>query len=179
MRSNRLIITLILFTALIGPVLVTTGWLQYHRYATRERIERQLYLTQESTEVVTLTFAKTDIKKLLEWEHNREFEFQGQMYDVIDANETPDSITYRCIWDKAETRIKKQLNQLVAQSLENDTQHHSRQQQIQIQLLKLYFEPTFNWQSKADGIARINHSCCTPNYSQLFYSLDNPPPESC
>ena len=68
----------------------------------------------DRSELVLLQFSKTDTKTLLQWEHDTEFEFQGQMFDVMEVSEKGDSVTYVCWPDKEETHLNQQLAQLVS-----------------------------------------------------------------
>ncbi len=56
--------------------------------------------------MVRLKFSKTEITTKLNWKHSKEFEFNNQMYDVVDKVVTRDSIRYWCWWDFKETEIK-------------------------------------------------------------------------
>lgn len=64
-------------------------------------------------EMVIHKFSIEDSKTLLKWQHDREFEFQGQMYDIIKIERQGDSITYKCWWDKVETKLNIQLRNAV------------------------------------------------------------------
>jgi hypothetical protein len=49
----------------------------------------------------------------LKWEHDKEFEYNGQMYDVVEVADIGDSLQYLCWWDKAETATKKNKQKLL------------------------------------------------------------------
>lgn len=63
--------------------------------------EEEDYATDE---LVVLAFSRRDAA-LLEWEHEREFVYQGQWYDVVERTERSDSLLLRCRPDGAETRL--------------------------------------------------------------------------
>lgn len=73
--------------------------------------------------LVRLAFTKAQATTALEWEHSREFEYKGEMYDVVKAEEKGDSLIYHCIWDKAETAINRQLDNLVRMVSNNNPQN--------------------------------------------------------
>lgn len=52
---------------------------------------------------------KDEIESKLAWEHEREFELGGEMYDVISSEFKGDSIVYHCIHDIKESSIKKRM----------------------------------------------------------------------
>jgi hypothetical protein len=47
----------------------------------------------------------------LAWEHEREFEYRGEMYDVVRTVYDKDSIHYYCFNDKAECTLNSQLQE--------------------------------------------------------------------
>jgi len=58
-------------------------------------------------EITLLNFNETDFNSL-EWEHDKEFMYEGEMYDVVSINKTGQGIIQiRCINDKKETNLLK------------------------------------------------------------------------
>ncbi len=72
-------------------------------------------------DLVHFTFSQEQSKKL-NWKHDHEFEYNGQMYDIIRRNETKDSVTFVCWWDKAETELNHKLNTLCSVSFGKKTE---------------------------------------------------------
>ena len=77
-----------------------------------------------------LSFAKADLH-LIEWEHDQEFEYQHTMYDVVRQEESKDSITYYCIKDHEESKLKAAVTDLL---LRAQGQPLQKGQQIQLSL---------------------------------------------
>jgi len=75
--------------------------------------------------MVQLTFSEQAAKTQLKWEHDREFEYRGEMYDIVKLEQSADSITYWCIHDKAETQINRQLDALTSLATGSDPQHQT------------------------------------------------------
>lgn len=65
-------------------------------------------------ELVLLKFIKAETQTQLRWEHAGEFEYRGQMYDVVETIMKGDSIYFRCWWDHEETKLNSQLDELLA-----------------------------------------------------------------
>jgi hypothetical protein len=153
------------------------GWLAHHRYETREKIEYQLLTSSSDIDIVTLHFSYEDAKKHLDWEHGGEFEYQGQMYDVIEKSTTQDSIIYRCIRDHTETKIKKQLGLLVQGALQQDENHKGTQLAIQQIVMSLYFEATSRWHSQVTTTLVHHHSRWKPSFGIMIIDIEIPPPD--
>lgn len=132
----------------------------------------------DKSELVLLAFSKNEAQRLLEWEHDREFEFRGQMFDVVEAAEKGDSVFYRCWPDHAETHLNKQLVQLASGLWEN----HPSKQEAQKRLLAffdlLFCAAPIDWQLSA---ALAQHVEATGRSRHIppgrLSSPPNPPPE--
>ena len=85
--------------------------------------------------LVRLAFTKGQVDTLLRWEHAREFEFQNQMYDVLEQKNQGDSIVYWCWWDQEETLLNRNLDDLANKAFTKDPQKQKAQDQL-FQFLK-------------------------------------------
>lgn len=97
----------------IAPFYGTYIYLSLQQKAIQEDVQRKLEEGIPKNELVKLTFSKKEIHGLLKWEHDKEFEFKGQMYDVVEVIDVGDSLQYLCWWDKAETATKKNKQDLL------------------------------------------------------------------
>ena len=86
--------------------------------------------TIDRQELVYLSFSINDTKTKLRWEHSKEFEYQHQMYDIVESELKGDSVFYWCWWDHAETSLNKKLNDLVAGIMQKDPQHQQKQSRM-------------------------------------------------
>jgi len=97
----------------IAPFYGTYLFLSLKQKAIQETVKHEIKEGIPSNELVKLTFSKKEIPKLLKWEHDKEFEFKGQMYDVVEVIDVGDSLQYLCWWDKAETETKENKQNLL------------------------------------------------------------------
>lgn len=97
----------------IAPFYGTYLYLSLQQKVIQEAVQRKLEEGIPENELVKLTFFKKEIPKLLKWEHDKEFEYNGQMYDVVKVTDVGDSLQYLCWWDKAETATKKNKQKLL------------------------------------------------------------------
>jgi len=80
--------------------------------------------------LVRLAFTEGQIDTLLRWEHAREFEFQNQMYDVLEQKKQGDSMVYWCWWDQEETLLNRYLDDLATNAFTKDPQQQKAQDQL-------------------------------------------------
>lgn len=155
-------IAILLFSCLIVPFLGTYTWLQYQKHQTKEMVKRQILAQVDKKELVTLTFSTAETATELRWEHDGEFEYKGQMYDIVETQINGDSISYICWWDHAETALNIQLQQIVEKTLGNDTQNHQKQDDLTNFYKSLYFTPL-----RANDFS--SHVFCFHNLKSSFF----------
>ena len=173
----RFIAAYLLIFSVILPVSSLVVWLAHHKYEVQERLEHKLLFTDSEVDIVTLTFSLEEAKTYLEWEHEREFQFQGEMYDIIEHTITADSVRYRCIWDHAETKVKKQLEALVSGALQQDEQHREVQLSIHKLFMSLFFEDSNDWQSETMASLIDHFAKWKAPFSEKVISCHTPPPD--
>ena len=74
------------------------------------------------SKLTTLVFSVRDAEHHLRWEHENEFEYQGQMYDIAERELRGDSIVFKVWPDHAETA----LNQSLAKLVSGVPEHHGK-----------------------------------------------------
>lgn len=175
MRNSLLSISLV--SILILPFLGTYGWLSYQKYLIKEEVKERLISGIEPSELVQLTFTIEESQSLLNWEHEREFEYNDQMYDIVDVDTVGNEIVYSCWWDHAETAINIELKKLLTVALESN-QKHKQQQQTLVKTIQFEYV-------KTELFFDLNTSICNVvpaffysfSFTSISLNLDNPPPQ--
>lgn len=128
--KNQKYLGYLLLGMLILPICIVFAWIQIHKYNTKKDIQREMISSKLSSGLVSFTFSKKDSEEILYWEHDGEFEFKNEMYDVISSTAFKDSITYLCWPDNDESFLNKKLSELITQKLNTDDQHQNNKQQL-------------------------------------------------
>lgn len=102
------------------PFFGTFFFLLCQKHSVRSEVRAKMIAGLSREELVTLQFSRSDSETILNWEHSGEFEYAGQMYDVIRTVEHNDSIIYICWPDNEETALNQKLGELVSLALGND-----------------------------------------------------------
>ncbi|MBL6445897.1 hypothetical protein JMN32_06235 [Fulvivirga sp. 29W222] len=123
MKRRLLVIALLL--CMVAPFLGTFTWLSYEKKQVRKELKKQLIAGIDKSELVLLKFTPKQNSKL-NWEHEKEFEFNGQMYDVVAKDTIDGVIHYWCWWDHEETQLNKKLQNLLANALGGDMEREQR-----------------------------------------------------
>jgi magnesium-transporting ATPase (P-type) len=131
----------------------------------------------EKEELVLLKFKTEEEKALLRWEHSKEFEYRGQMYDVVLREQVGDSTYYHCWWDAEETALNQQLTDLTQLALNTNPERQKHQKTLYSFLQTLYFPSNYKW------LACIHESSNSfisyfPNIqASIYFQPPTPPPE--
>ena len=177
-QRSRQLTALLLLYCFIAPIGLTYAVLKLRQYRVREDVEHQILQGFDKGELLELKFTLAEARSL-EWEHEGEFEYNGQSYDVVNQEILGDSIVYYVWWDKIETQIKNQLAQLVAQALNQDEEQQENQEEL-IQLLKdIYYQTHFNTLSHFDNYVKSESRSYVQYYISPDWAPPVPPPISC
>lgn len=162
---------------LIAPAVVTYTWLQQRKRAVKKEVKWKMIAGIEKSELVLLKFSKTEVSTKLKWKHSKEFEFNNQMYDIVDKVVSSDSIKYWCWWDYKETKLNKQLDELLVGVYQHDSKSKEKQDLLNKFYKSIYFQPVFSWLP----FINKNHSSYSLGhfdfYQSLYLNLEVPPPD--
>lgn len=161
----------------IAPLAFTFVTLQLHKKQVKKEVKWEMIAGLDKEELVLLKFSGEETQTELRWEHTKEFEFKGEMYDVVEKSTQGDTIFYRCWVDDKETKINQQLEELVAFALGNNQQRKNNQEQLTDFYKSLYWE---NCHTKWNGVAtQSNELIVLYNFSCLTIIIPPPvpPPE--
>jgi hypothetical protein len=154
-------------------------YLQVEKASLKREIKWKMIGGLDQNELVLLKFSKEETKEKLQWEHSKEFEYNGQMYDVVSKEIRGDTIYYRCWWDHEETALNKKLQQLVAQTFDKDKDKQRTQNQLTIYLQSFFCSTLFEWQATVpEYLVEIYQTIVyEDNFSTIRLSPPTPPPQ--
>jgi len=144
----------------------------------RKEVKRNIIKGIDQEQLVLLKFHKKEIFNLLRWEHSKEFEYNGEMYDIVNTENKGDSVYYYCWWDYKETALNKELRELTMSALEKDKRSNEQKK-----LLRNYYKSLFVsftiYHIKPDSILK-KRDTIFPSllYTNPSYKPSEPPPKS-
>ncbi len=115
----RKVLAFILFTILICPYLFTELLYDLQIYKTRKQVKREIISSLNKSDLVIIKLHRTQIHEL-RWEHSKEFEYKGHMYDIVYKKIIQDSIYYYTWWDQKESELNNLLDKKLLSMLKND-----------------------------------------------------------
>jgi hypothetical protein len=154
-------------------------YLHFEKAALKREIKWKMVAGIDQNELVLLKFSKEEAEKQLRWEHSNEFEYEGQMYDVVSKEIKGDTIYYRCWWDHEETALNKKLQELVAQTFDKDKDKQRTQKQLTNYFQSFFCSTLFEWQATVpEDLVEIYQTIVyEDNFSTIRLSPPTPPPQ--
>lgn len=154
-------------------------YLHIQKASIKREIKWKMIAGMDQDELVLLKFSKEEINTKLRWEHSKEFEYNGQMYDVVSKEIKGDSIYYRCWWDHDETALNKKLQILVADSFDSNNENRNNQKQLYNYFQSFFCSDLFEWQAVPTFAlsAIYQDNLCVNNFFSIRISPPTPPPK--
>lgn len=163
---------------LIAPAVVTYSWLQQRKRAVKKEVKWKMIAGIDKSELVLLKFSKSDTQTKLRWKHSKEFEFNNQMYDIVDKVVSKDSIHYWCWWDFKETKLNRQLDELLVGVYQHDSKSKEKQELLYKFYKSIYLQPVFIWCLPPIGDTQMKSLVSFRNHYKIIYlPLVSPPPK--
>lgn len=115
----KTLLSLTLFFALLLKIGGFYAILSFEREEIREKVEQKIIKSLKKSELICIV-ADDKNRSKMEWERSeKEFRFEGNLYDVVYSEKVFGVIYYYCLSDKDETILEAKIDKL----LENETKH--------------------------------------------------------
>ncbi|MBW6460605.1 MAG: hypothetical protein K0B08_08530 [Bacteroidales bacterium] len=172
----RKILAMLMICILLAPVMGTLAVFHLYRYQIRKEVT-EIIIRGMKEEWVDLAFSSSEIKTKLKWKHSREFEFEGQMYDIVEQRIEGDTVIYTCYKDDKETRLNQELDKTVARALGQDPVQKNRNERLANFFKNLYQPGSCIWSPTSFSPSTLTFEPCPLNYLSLYIIPPSPPPK--
>ena len=170
------IFSIIFLFFLVAPVTTVYLVLRNQQKQVRREVKWKMIAGIDKSELVLLTFKQAEIKNKLSWKHDREFQFKGEFYDIVQKEVHGDSVSYWCWWDNEETHLSQKLEHIMANHWNQNPTHKQKKEGIQKLLKSLFIDSI----SERTPVLVAQVGCEVWNYIESFqtpcFSPQVPPP---
>ncbi|MCO5725639.1 hypothetical protein [Robiginitalea marina] len=162
---KKQLLSIALLLTLLLPIAGTLGWMGLQKWQVKREVKQRMLAGIDRGQLVQIRLSLAEANTLLEWEHDAEFRYQGEMYDVVDSYREGNHIIYWCWPDREETRLYRELEDLTARALRNDPLRDKSRGQVISFMKTLFFEsqPATHFYAPvtARAISQVPYSLCT------------------
>ena len=117
----RKLVSFSLFFLVAWQIIGFVAYFEFSHYHLKKEIKLVLKQGVPKDELVIFEFDKNQLEELI-WLKKNEFNYHGNLFDVVRSHETAEGKTYmECISDKQETLLFKKLEQTVSINLGDDS----------------------------------------------------------
>lgn len=166
-----------LILCFIAPVATTFAILQFQKKQVKREFKWKMIAGIDKAELVLLKFTDQEKQTLLNWEHPKEFEYQGEMYDIVETAQIGDTTYYWTWWDNEETKLNIQLDELVSFALGNNPKNQENRKRLQNFLKSLYYSNHEKTESLVFAEMKNKYPSGYVFYLSVFNAPPVPPPE--
>jgi len=128
-------------------------------------------------QLTTFRFTLEEAGRDLRWEHPGEFEYQGNMYDVVARTASGDTIELLCYHDHRESVINKQIKNLTERTQQHEPFSRQHQKHLQRFLQTPFVFSSLNYQVPDLSGAFSIHPGWVPACLRGYPDHPLPPPE--
>lgn len=170
--ASILLLCIFLFNA-VGYIVV----FKIAQLEARKEIKIKIKLGLPDRELTAIEFKKDNLETIHWVKENKEFYYQGKLYDVVKKNEKETSIVFYCIDDKKEHALFASLDKHVDTFISSQySKKSSSSKKLNEHVLKIYFSHTHNFHFSTNSTI-VNYSFSAKNYQSEFPETNSPPPE--
>lgn len=174
MKSN--IISIFLLFCLVAPLTTTFIWLKHQKATIRREVKWNMIASLDKEELVLLKFTKKEGQEKLKWKHSKEFEYNGQMYDIVETEIHGNTTYYWCWWDYKETALNKKLTTLLANFLDHNQQSKNTKIRFSNFYQSLFYSKSKPWEALQIKLISEKKYIYNFNYTSLHFPPPSPPP---
>lgn len=161
----------------VAPVATTYLMLQFQKKQVKREVKWKMIAGIDREELVLLKFTEKEKQTQLNWKHSKEFEYKGEMYDIVETNVVGDTTYYWVWWDDEETELNRQLSELVSFALGNNPKNQENQKRLHKFFKSLYFTEDDRKESLVFLEVKNKYHLQQKFYHSVSHSPPVPPPE--
>lgn len=169
---------IVLLFALVNPIYYAYVGHYVALKKIKKEVKTNLIFNTPKEDLVTFQFTIGSEKfKSLDWKHSQEFEFQGKMYDIVEADTVNDVVHYLCFPDKQETALNNEFKQLLNERYAKDEPTNNKQRMLSNFVKSLFLQESEEeklFVVKINTEYNIHFKGIKPSE---FIKMNSPPPQ--
>ncbi len=174
-RQSFLIFLLTQFF-IFDPAISSSVWLAHRQDMVKKEVERKIKKGVDEQELILLQFTKEEAKVNLKWRSPHEFEYNHQLYDIVETATEDDTVFYWCLLDKEEKKLENRLKEAIARALEQKENDLYNPNFLTSWLKPYLFIFSSPWHLPCLSFYALLCASAEQKYASLFSPPPEPPP---
>ncbi len=148
------------------------------QFQVKDEVKHILKHSVPQEDLVLISISDADESQLIWTKPNKEFRFQGEMYDIVDIIKKGNKTLYRCLHDFKESKLFAHLDVHINNYIAHNAEQQNKAKSFFNVMAKLFFFQSEESQIVGkDPIENVYYHY-TENYKSVTIDLLNPPPEN-
>ncbi|MCB9256993.1 MAG: hypothetical protein H6579_07685 [Chitinophagales bacterium] len=141
----------LLLLSVVGSINIASLSYSFQLNSIRKSVKNSIKENLNSSELLGFHFSLQELESdILEWEHSKEFKYQGYMYDIISADTCGSEVFFLCFADEEESWFRWSFKEKLADTLANNSSSKDYLSHFQ------NFFSTMLWQKENSFLTKIN-----------------------
>lgn len=170
-------LSLILVFSLFLPWGISQWYSGVVKHQIKKQVKQSIAAGLKKSELHFLKFSKSEIDEKVNWKHDGEFEFNGFMYDIVERDQSSDSLLFWCWLDKVETELNIKVKKLTELAFGENQQHHENKQKVNQFYQNLFCSDIHNISIQEPIIKEVQEFYFASFFPSGKLNVDSPPPE--
>jgi len=137
---SSLVILPLFLTLILDPGLGRYLWLQHLKEQAREEVIEKISLGLDKDRLVLLEFSPEEVKTKLKWRSAQEFEFNHELYDVVESIIEDNKVIFWCWLDQKESDLEKEIELIISRVFSQQSKSLTRlEESISTPRIYLFF----------------------------------------
>jgi hypothetical protein len=171
------LIIIFLLSALTFPFWGTYSYFQFEKSKIREEVDNKMVAGFDKSKLVLMKFTRAKAETDLNWKDTREFEYKGQMYDIVQQTLHGDTIFYTCYRDHKELWLNIEKERQLAKAMGQDPSRKSQSEKLADFLKTVFSRDSFAWFPLSPESSSIKISIFKFQISNFSPTPPSPPPK--
>jgi hypothetical protein len=147
------------------------------QYQVRDEVKQRIKHAVPDDELVLISISTVDDKSLVWTKPQKEFRYNGEMYDVVKLKIKEDSIVYYCIHDFKESKLFSELGDYVKRYVADNPNQRRKAEILLERLIKDYFIQVFTINISYKEFINLRYRKYLRAYPSVCLKVLTPPPK--
>ena len=148
------------------------------QFQVRDEVKTRLKFSVSENDLVLISIEDGSESVLIWVKPEKEFRYQGQMYDIVKLKKTKFKTLYYCLQDFKESKLFEHLDRHINNYIAHNPDQQNKTKTLLNTMAKVFFIQKDNLSILKVGSVTINDTFYIQNYQSISLDIGSPPPKT-
>ena len=150
---------------------------QLVQFQVRDEVKTRLKYSVPESDLVLISIDDGSDSLLIWVKPEKEFRYQGQMYDIVKLKKTKFKTLYYCLQDFKESKLFEHLDRHINNYIAHNPDQQNKTKNLLNTMAKVFFIPKDMLWIMKESFFTINDTYYIQNYQSISLDIGHPPPK--